>query len=768
MKVFGDRAEVRSENQELSRDLNLMLKQKDFQTRQEARIFLNQTLRERSYLFAQIKDVNSNRFFIFNVENPVQIILLYESSHKLSPLYLQAVLDKNQLDSSIQDVDLYFKDKLIKFLNAKGYLSAQVKTQVEVSPDTYFRKYIFSVNEGVRSNIRYLNVVGCESEPDCQEYGAYLKNRSSELIQRNIWVPEDLDQGLKNLKIRLHNEAYFQSKILRVETKKVKHSLSNELDVIVSVALGEQARIRKLEFIAEDPEEEIDTEWLTILAGINEGDRIKLNRLEQAIDQIYKFYLDLGHLQISINTEEEEILTYDEESNQVDIRVPIRLGPLIQVEKIIIEGLEKTKKSVVLNQIDFKIGDVLTQERLTSSEDRLKRSGLYTEIAIRLGNKLTKAHEIIIKLKDKLPGNFQFGFGMNNERGYTLRAFMGVGYRNLYGTARALVGRVELSSNISQINFLEDQLNISYLEPFFLGKKNNLRLSYGRYSNIWEIDDSAGTITAIESNNFDILFEKEYSAHLKATLKILSLDFRREFELDQQFAEITEVVSSIGLILDWDYRNNPFLPDRGSYSRFELDYAPSLLGTRLLSGSLEEDIDFLRFQGNYTRYDRLASSELVIASVVRAGYLYNLSSGTDFFPKSRAFFLGGTSTLRGYDPSNPIERVPAEEELNIFGGGSTGGSLLFLPRGSYYYLLKLELRHPLYFMDNVWGGLFYDAGGVGIGGVNITDTYRHSAGFGLRYHTPVGAINAEMGFKLDRKRMRGESPFEFHLSIGTF
>jgi outer membrane protein insertion porin family len=45
--------------------------------------------------------------------------------------------------------------------------------------------------------------------------------------------------------------------------------------------------------------------------------------------------------------------------------------------------------------------------------------------------------------------------------------------------------------------------------------------------------------------------------------------------------------------------------------------------------------------------------------------------------------------------------------------------------------------------------------------------FRHSAGPGLRYMTPVGPISLDYGFKIDRRT--GESIGEVHFSIsGTF
>jgi outer membrane protein insertion porin family len=98
---------------------------------------------------------------------------------------------------------------------------------------------------------------------------------------------------------------------------------------------------------------------------------------------------------------------------------------------------------------------------------------------------------------------------------------------------------------------------------------------------------------------------------------------------------------------------------------------------------------------------------------------------------------------------------------------------------SYYYLLKTELRFPIWktfpFIGELSGAIFYDGGAVYINqpDVNIPYPYRDSVGLGLRIATPVGPLNLEFGWKLRRRTLQTnpeirESPFAFHFSIGAF
>ena len=116
-------------------------------------------------------------------------------------------------------------------------------------------------------------------------------------------------------------------------------------------------------------------------------------------------------------------------------------------------------------------------------------------------------------------------------------------------------------------------------------------------------------------------------------------------------------------------------------------------------------------------------------------------------PISRRFFLGGSTTIRGYD----YERVgPTGPD-----GTPSGGDL--------YVLANLEWRVPLY--KGFGAVLFTDVGNV----FRAIDDFRPgqikgSVGLGLRYTTPLGLMRLDYGHKLDPQG--NEASGRFHFSIG--
>jgi len=115
-------------------------------------------------------------------------------------------------------------------------------------------------------------------------------------------------------------------------------------------------------------------------------------------------------------------------------------------------------------------------------------------------------------------------------------------------------------------------------------------------------------------------------------------------------------------------------------------------------------------------------------------------------PEDQLFFLGGTSTVRGFD----------ENLLRFDSAGNAVGGLTSI-------LGNIETRVDL--ASDIEFSLFYDIGSVRRALVDQgSDGFRSSVGVGLHYLTPIGPIGVYYGHKLDRKP--GESAGRFHFTIG--
>jgi translocation and assembly module TamA len=115
-------------------------------------------------------------------------------------------------------------------------------------------------------------------------------------------------------------------------------------------------------------------------------------------------------------------------------------------------------------------------------------------------------------------------------------------------------------------------------------------------------------------------------------------------------------------------------------------------------------------------------------------------------PRHIRFYAGGGGSVRGYD----YQSIGPRDERNRPSGG---GSLVEA---------SAELR------QRVWGDIgavaFVDAGSVGSGSAPEFSNLRVGAGLGLRYHTPIGPIRADVAVPLVKQQ--GSSNFGLYVGIG--
>jgi len=124
-------------------------------------------------------------------------------------------------------------------------------------------------------------------------------------------------------------------------------------------------------------------------------------------------------------------------------------------------------------------------------------------------------------------------------------------------------------------------------------------------------------------------------------------------------------------------------------------------------------------------------------------------------PASERFFAGGDTSVRGY----ALDRLGTPETIDRNGFPKGGNAVL---------IMNAELRVP------VWGGLgavgFMDAGNVFNRISNFSfAAVKPTAGFGIRYQSPIGPIRVDLGFKLDPERLPLgdlERRTELHISLG--
>tara|TARA_B110001454_G_scaffold213372_1_gene231468 strand:- start:52772 stop:55564 length:2793 start_codon:yes stop_codon:yes gene_type:complete len=689
---------------------------------------------------------------VLHITNTNKFTFDFVGYSEFSRIKLNRVLDVDNYTSTNPNVAAELALRLKNFYLSQGY--ARVEVQSEMTETKKFeRRVLFKINEGPKVYIEKIIFQG-NFKKETAFYEALFVQVSEELLSDKVYVRESVDKVVANFEIEMQNQGYLAFDVPSFRT--VFNTKKDKISLYVNIEEGPQTIVNSLAF---EGNTNVPEDVLTHLIGLRKDMPLELSKLERSILLIKNYYQEQGYLEVAILNEKDSLVTYNSDNTQAKLLYKIYEGPKVRVASIATEGNLYTKDEIIFIELEFRRGDILTPAKIEESVLRLQKTGYFSTVEIRtLEQRTTQADRtVVIKVTERDPGVFTLGAGATNERNGTLRGYTGIGYRNIAGTGRGVSARLEGNYNIADIKYPELKVIFGYVEPYLFNSRLRGRVNVSRSRYVSISDSSQG----VESNQYVYSLEKDITSHVTGIFEVYNLEQYRDFYLhdnpdtggtneDNQTIS-QQNIASIGPTIDIDFRDNPFLPTKGIFSRLNFEYASPSLGS-------SSTIEYYRFTGSFTHYWPFVKN-WVWAHNIRYGYLENLNKdpngGVPYSKKG--FILGGGSTIRGIAYGSQ-EVLPNDVDLGV----KTNN--YFLKTSAQQALFKSEIRFPIF--GNFYGGVFYDGGSVKIRDLVFQDDYRDSVGFGLRYNTVVGALNMEIGKKLDRRL--GENEYEFHLSFGTF
>lgn len=368
---------------------------------------------------------------------------------------------------------------------------------------------------------------------------------------------------------------------------------------------------------------------------------------------------------------------------------------------------------------------------LSKERQKLYKLGLFSDIYMEPLDTFEGKKDVLIKLKEGNAGAVEISLGYAEYELY--RGIIDLSYRNLMGMNREASLRLELSS-------LEKRYIIQYYEPWFMQKELPFRLFIlGEDKREINIDTREIRYKLIR-HTVAAGFERKIGNVLRGELYydfslVNTFDVKPDVVLSKEDTG-TLIISGLRLGIIYDTRDNQFYPRRGIFAGASLKFtSPVFLS--------ETNFVKLMLYGNI--YHEIARG-VVLAASLRGGVAQGYFD-TNELPIVERFFLGGRTTVRGYDQDT---LGPKGSDGNPIGGNT-------------FLMENVELRTSI--GKNFGIVAFLDGGNVWIktGDINMSDI-KFTAGVGLRYNTPVGPVRIDYGRKLQKEA--GESAGEIHFSIG--
>jgi outer membrane protein insertion porin family len=426
-------------------------------------------------------------------------------------------------------------------------------------------------------------------------------------------------------------------------------------------------------------------------------------------------------------------LTPEPDLGVVDTTFNIDEGSQVRIRRINITGNSKTRDRVIRREVRQQEGEVINTALLRRSFQRINNLNYFDTVDIVPVNAGEGLLDLDIKVKEKSTGQFSIGGGFSSVDG--LVGIVEITQGNLGGRGQTLSGHFERSGRrtVYNLSFKEPSLNDSpYSGGFDLFKVVRDFTSYE--------ERRTGTSLTLgralgEYLNVSLGYTLE-----NVDINLLDTTGTVPASIANQAGHST--TSSLTLSLSRDTRDNFFDPRRGTRNVVRVEVAGGVLGA---------DNDFVK-----TTLDQSVYFPVLSSSAVTFRNLLGIGAGYshDELPAGERFFVGGISTVRGY---NFGDAGPLASNGDPIGGDKE-------------WVMTAELTFPLVKAANLKAALFMDWGAAYDNGQSISyHDLNRTWGYEIRWISPLGPLRFGYGWTVDDKRppLFRDGGKQF-FTIGTF
>lgn len=646
--------------------------------------------------------------------------------------HLRELVNEQRVEGLGNDYIGAIESRIRKEYRSLGYAQVSIEAYSFRKPRSDETHVTLAISEGRRFRLRSLEFQGNLMFTSNELRDRFFSKASVEL-QHGYYVEDDVQKASDLLIEWMKSRGYLGARLVTIKPTFLNGAGDERHNPGVTVQIylveGERTIVQDITFTGLGL---LKPDAAAEILKVRKGQPLDLFAFNEGIEAFKAYYRNQGYLSVSIQNEgSPSVVTYSDDNRLADIHLDLSEGPRFRVSQIRVEGLEKTRKEVVLRAIELHPGDVVGESRLIGSEADLRKLGIFSTARVKAiddpdhpGDKI-----ITVSVTEADAGVLAGGPGFRNDLG--IRAFGEVGYTNLWGEGHGIFLDAAVNRRLNDANvfgqfqipyrFVEYQTQISYNWTWFAGSDITFRPTLNQSGTEYLTFDAITTQLAL---NWEKVLLKNPNLTGLLTYSLQRVD---QFNAIAAQDDGPIRIGSITPALRLDMRDNPLAPTRGFYGMSSFEWADPALGSQ--RGA--DPVGYVRFQLR-TDYTIPVTSDISWYLSFRSGYEKSTvaQAGTNVgaIPLIEQFALGGIGSLRGWN----------EQELN-YQTTNVLGSLSYV---NYRTQVDMPIAGQLRF------GPFLDAANLLLDHFSFSDQMNFGTGVGFHYLTPVGPVNLDYGNKL--------------------
>ena len=719
---------------------------------------------------------------------------------RLIPIYQEASVDVDLLEEG--------KRNLQERLEREGYFDAQVNyavsddtTNGSVESKSGGETITYKVDRGIRYKTLQIEITGNRYFSK-DTLLSRLSIVPSSLFVRPRYSRRLLDSDVASTKNLYAANGFLSAKVVGTPTEKKQKS--GQLLVRFDIDEGKQTLVSslKLEGMSAISEEE-----LRGVLGSLPGQPYSETTIASDRDNILALYFNQGFPNASFSwtavpdTSEDKEKEGDGEKGTairrptegpggvaIERAEPMKLiykieeGQHVIVRRVLVSGYKHTRPRIIRRQVRVKAGKPLREEDVVGSQQKLYNLGVFNRVSIdqQNPNGTDPDKSVVVLVEEAKRYTIAYGGGFEAQRLASTTDPTGgeieASPRGIFEISKEnLTGRADTLSLKLRGSFIQGRALLAYTAPeAFNSDKYSLQMT--AYVEKTQ-DINTFTQTRFEGNvQITDQLSPRSSLLLRYAFRKVDLSNLNVPQEEVPLFYQPTLVSEFAATWFRDTRDNPADASKGSFNTADFSVASTAFGSSAsFFRILMQNSTFHKISRNWSfaRSIRLGILEPFASTVSLSFPAQTGTPSPQLIPLPERLFAGGGTSLRGF----ALNQAGPRDALTGFPVG-----------GQAMLILNQELRFPLkvpFVGPNLGGALFYDGGNVysrldritlrwsspepvfkpaypnlAPGRFNPTtclynctnelNYFSNTAGFGLRYATPVGPIRIDFGYALNR------------------
>ena len=681
-----------------------------------------------SNLFSNVTvNFQNNKYIIIVNEYPNIDNFYFDNNERLEDedlLLLTSEIDFTNLNN--KSINLFINE-IKKIYETFGYNNVIIEYREKVYQETNTVDLYFNINEGKITKINKIIIDGntLVTSEDIREIIQSKTRSFRNLLANKNYKPPQIARDEFLIANYYKNLGFLDVSI----SNRIEYLESNKVNIYFNISEGSKYFLSSVK-ISDENKILSDVLKENISTSIND---LKSDDSTFSIQKIQEFKNIISSMIIDEGIDYFEINTIDTVTNKnIDILFKITQINPRYTKQINIEGNNRTFDYVIRRELEIVEGDAIYENQIRNIQNKLISLNLFESVNVREEIIDSSTSNLIIEVSEKQTGTFNAGVSLGTIDGFSI--VTGLRERNFYGTGRSLEVLLNTSEDKNQFKLItsdrlsyENDANINYSLNY---KQNDFSKTSSYKLDTFSVGVGIGyKLNKNLNHNIDLAYVlKDYNVTDSATVS-------------------NSILSSSGTNMSYILENafiystlNPgFIAKNGTYLNYN-NVIETPTGSK--NGFIKNTITLKKY------YNK---NKNIFGFQTQLGNIFSLNN--DDILTDDKFALGGR-WLRGFDSYGA---GPRNSRTSYIGGNNIVAAKL-----DYSYEISNQSNFPIFL------NIFNDYGLIWENNTKPTQSdnnLRSSAGFGIKYYSPIGPIGFTWGFPLmdeeyDIKRM-------FLFSIGN-